>query len=90
MSWWKWADKEAPQETLNWTPQMKDKTEPQYNGQKVWHRFEDKEDLYIRDNWTQIEDNEIIGQVMREGEHVKQNGQREQNMKLEMEPNLMN
>lgn len=72
MSWWKRADKEAPQESLNWTPQMnKDKAEPQYYGQKVWHRFEDKEDLYIGNNWTQIEDNEIMGQVMREVEHVR-------------------
>lgn len=109
MSCWKRADEEAPQETLNWTHQMKkikdhfesiEQTEeqdkekhkagPQYNGQKIWHRFEDKEDLYIGDNWTQIEDNEIIGQVMREGEHGRQYVQRKQNMKLEMEPNLMN
>lgn len=67
-----------------------DKAGPQYNGQKVWHRFEDKEDLYIGDNWTQIEDNEILRQVMREGEHVRQNVQRKQNVKLEMEPDLMN
>lgn len=69
---------------------QKHKAGPEYNGQKTWHRFEDKEDLYIGDNWTQIEDNEIIGQVMREGEHGRQNVQRKQNVKLEMGPNLMN